>query len=630
MEISVVIPVYNSEKYLEKCLTSLVNQTFKDIEFIFVNDGSIDNSLNILQEYAKKDSRITIINQENKGISQARNEGIKKAQGQYIGFIDSDDWIDLDFFEKLHGSIVNNDADIAVSTIIRTGKKQKKYRIKYDDTKVVNTLEEKLKICDVPRCSYVWNKLYKKEIIKDLEFKKNVFYEDVIWLPQVLKKAKSVVSTPNTNYYYYSNPNSTVKKTQSQKKQIDSYNAKKTTIKFFKDNNIALSKKQRTITKKIVYLFNLKLLKIKEFENKLTYYLFGFIPIFKKTLKTPIIKENTFIVWEPCSKSHSEVVPGFCKYLLDLNYHVSVLVSPKRYKEGLFSRFKDENISYNKLSQKEIRTYFKNNPIDDVKGVMVTTVGKICDCVHYNQAYEAFYPNTDKKKLLFVEHESSFALDNNSWDENLITLRQLNYKNAKSIVVNPHYFGEARITGKNPDIVNFITIGAIRPNKKNSQMIIDAAKTLNDKGYKNFRITVVGKGNLSNIPPEIKKYFDIKGRLPFKKMYEEIEKADFMITSYDPNDPEHIRYNTSGTSGNFQLVYGFIKPCIIAQSFAPINGFDSSNSIFYTTKDDYYKAFESAINLSIEDYKKMQDNLRIYQQKFYQESLENLKGLINE
>ena len=100
-KISVIVPVYKVEKFLPKCLESLINQTLKDIEIICINDGSPDNSLKILEEYAKKDSRIKIINQKNAGPSVARNNGMSAASGEYIGFVDSDDWIDLDFYEKL-------------------------------------------------------------------------------------------------------------------------------------------------------------------------------------------------------------------------------------------------------------------------------------------------------------------------------------------------------------------------------------------------------------------------------------------------------------------------------------------------------------------------------------------------
>jgi hypothetical protein len=110
--------------------------------------------------------------------------------------------------------------------------------------------------------------------------------------------------------------------------------------------------------------------------------------LIKTQLKTPVIKENTFIVWEPCSKSHAEVVPGFVKYFVDLGYHVSVLVDKDRLKEGLFSRYDLENISLNKMSADEIKTYFKESDLSNVQGVLVTTMGKICDCENQDTIYD--------------------------------------------------------------------------------------------------------------------------------------------------------------------------------------------------------------------------------------------------
>ena len=628
MKISVVVPVYNTEIFLTKCLESLINQTYKNLEMICINDGSTDNSSKILDEYQKKDNRIKVITQKNQGISAARNKGIKEAKGEYISFVDSDDWVDLDFYDKLITALKEQNADIAAANIIRTRKTYSKPRVKYEKQMIAETFEEKIKLCNIPKCCYVWNKIYKTSMVKNFPFKTGAYFEDVLWTPLILKNSNKMVCIPDVNYYYRANASSIVKKKQTPKKQQDAYFAKKFLINFLEENNIKLSKKQKTIVKSLKYFLNFLILRIKEYENTQIYYLFGFLPIYKKTLKTPIIKDNTFIVWEPCSKSHSEVVPGYCKYLLDLGYHVSVLVTPERYKEGLFSRFQDKNLTLNKLSQQEIKEFFKNTPINNVKGVMVTTVGKICDCIHYDQAYQAFYPDTDKKKLLFVEHEASFALDKNTWNENLITLRELNYKNGKSVVINPHYFGDVKITDKNPDITNFITIGAIKPNKKNSKMIIDSFYEVYKRGYRNFKVTVIGKGSLKHLPKELHKFFDIKGRLPFDKMYQEIEKADFMLTSYNENDPEHIRYNTSGTSGNFQLMYGFLKPCIITQGFAPINGLNNENAILYKKEENYPDAIEKAINMDNQEYKQMQNSLKEYEVKLYKSSLENLKKII--
>lgn len=113
LKVSIVVPVYNVAQYLECCLESLINQTLKDIEIICVNDASTDNSLEILKSYVSKDNRIKLINfEENKGVSIARNTGIKLAQGEYIGFVDSDDWIDLDFLNQLYMKAISTNADV--------------------------------------------------------------------------------------------------------------------------------------------------------------------------------------------------------------------------------------------------------------------------------------------------------------------------------------------------------------------------------------------------------------------------------------------------------------------------------------------------------------------------------------
>ena len=341
--------------------------------------------------------------------------------------------------------------------------------------------------------------------------------------------------------------------------------------------------------------------------------------------KKPIIKENTFIVWEPCGKSHAEIVPGFVKYLLDLGYHVSVLVSPNAYKENLFSRFKgDENISYNKMTQTQARRYFKNADLIDVKGVIVTTVGKLCTAPHYNEVFNAFNKKADLSKLYFVEHEIDERLIHNAVPESLITLREMT--DAKTTVINPHYFGDIKVTGKN-DITNFVTVGELKAGKKNTEVFVKTAQKLIQNGITNFKITVIGKGKLEGISKEVVPYFDIKGRLPFNRMYEEIEKGDFLLSAYE-DIPAHIRYITTGTSGNFQLVYGFVKPIIIKENFAPINGFTDKNSILYKNDDDFYNAMVKGIEMSKDDYKSLQKDLKAYTDNFYKSSLENFKNLI--
>lgn len=279
VKVSIIVPVYNVEKFLEKCLDNLINQTLKDIEIICVNDGSTDNSLNILKSFANKDKRITVIDKQNEGPSVARNVGLEKAQGEYIGFVDSDDWVDLDFYEKLYNSAVNNNADISTASIFRWRKHNTKYKIKYSEEKTYTNLQDKMNCCNTPKICYVWNKLYKSTLLKDEEFKSGVYFEDVIWLPHIIKKSNIIVTTPNTNYYYRVNKSSIVKKT-SKKKQQDNYLAKKQMIKFFKENNLKLGKREYTIVKYSKEIFKIPLLKIKERDNKTFYLLFDLIPIF--------------------------------------------------------------------------------------------------------------------------------------------------------------------------------------------------------------------------------------------------------------------------------------------------------------------------------------------------------------
>lgn len=286
LKVSIIIPCFNVEKYIKKCLETLINQTLKEIEIICIDDGSQDKTLEILNHFSQLDTRIKVFSQENLGVASARNHGLKYANAPYITFVDSDDWIDLNFIEKLYNSITQNNCDVAVATVIRKREHREKYRIHYKEEKIYETLKDKIKICDIPRCCYVWAKLFKKELIQNNPFKDGVNFEDVLWLPETIKKSKKLVTIPNTNYYYRVNLNSIVKKKQSDKKQKDNYNAKKYIVEFFNKNNLNLPKKYTKITKKIKYFFNIPILKIKEEKNKyLKYYLFGFFLFYIKKVK---------------------------------------------------------------------------------------------------------------------------------------------------------------------------------------------------------------------------------------------------------------------------------------------------------------------------------------------------------
>ena len=266
-KISIIVPVYNTEKFLTKCLNSLINQTLNDIEIICINDGSTDNCQQILEKFANKDKRIHIINLINSGPSIARNIGIKKAKGEYLGFVDSDDWVDLNFFEKLYISAKKYDADIAVAGIKRVRKYKWKYHIKFSKEKVITEINEKFRKCDVPDKCYPVNKIYKlSELQKqNINFEPNVYYEDRLFTAQVLINLKTLVTVSDTYYNYWTNPNSIVK-TKSKKKSEDSKYTKEKLMKYLKENNINLDH-YFTQLKKFKF-FGLTVLKIKYYKYK--------------------------------------------------------------------------------------------------------------------------------------------------------------------------------------------------------------------------------------------------------------------------------------------------------------------------------------------------------------------------
>ncbi|MDO5437296.1 MAG: glycosyltransferase family 2 protein [bacterium] len=282
IKVSVIVPVYNTGKYLERCLESIVFQTLNDIEIIIVNDGSVDNSAKIIEKFLP-DKRVIYIKQENKGQGAARNKGLGFAKGEYISFIDSDDYIDNDFLEKLYKAAERNQADIAASSIIRKRETFEKWRILYEKTSVKEDLNEIFKAVNYPDQSYVWNKLYKKSFLDSINFKfeENVYYEDVTALSYILLNCKKLVCVSDTNYYYMVNDgNSIVKGKKTVKKETDRYNNQKSAVKKLVEKGVKIPRGEYFIKKSEYKISGIPILKIKEdlLLKKELFLLFNLIP----------------------------------------------------------------------------------------------------------------------------------------------------------------------------------------------------------------------------------------------------------------------------------------------------------------------------------------------------------------
>ena len=198
-KVSVIIPVYNAQDYLERCLNSVVNQTLKEIEIICVNDCSTDNSLEILNRYAKRDARIKVINHEvNGGESKARNTGLKHVRGEYIAFVDNDDTIDPDFYEKLYNKAKEEKADIAKAEV---------HIYEYDMTENFGQLNKKIENGGKYYFAYHWwTGIYKTSLIKNNNIDLPEGYPlggDILFLNKAVIAANKVTTVNDTFYNYY-------------------------------------------------------------------------------------------------------------------------------------------------------------------------------------------------------------------------------------------------------------------------------------------------------------------------------------------------------------------------------------------------------------------------------------------
>lgn len=209
--ISVIVPVYKVEPYIHKCIGSILKQTYKNLQIILVDDGSPDNCGEICDEYAQKDARIQVIHQENKGLSAARNVGIEIAEGEYIGFVDSDDYIKETMYETMYCLIEERKADVCICNLFDVKGNDKKIRnanIGIKEYGKMDILKEI--ILDKNIQSYAWNKLYKRELFKTIRYPQGKRYEDIGTTFYLLEKCNKVVMTGEPQYYYLNREDSIV------------------------------------------------------------------------------------------------------------------------------------------------------------------------------------------------------------------------------------------------------------------------------------------------------------------------------------------------------------------------------------------------------------------------------------
>lgn len=254
--ISIVVPIYNVEKYLRKCVESLLQQTYKNIQIILVDDGSTDESGKIADEYAEKHEQIEVYHKINGGLSDARNYGIKYAKGEYLCFIDSDDWVAADMVAVLYQNIKKYDADVSEAQYIRVD----------NEDVIADDLEEQVKVFDNIQASLnlrnyhlnqivAWNKMYKKSCFNDILFPFGKIHEDEFTTYKIIYNSKKIVVSNKILFFYRNTPNSIVNK-KITKKRLHVLEAYDEAISFYHEKKEAELKKL-TIINYLYILLNL-------------------------------------------------------------------------------------------------------------------------------------------------------------------------------------------------------------------------------------------------------------------------------------------------------------------------------------------------------------------------------------
>ena len=247
-KISIIVPFYNVEKYAPKCIESIINQTYTNLEIILVDDGSPDTCGKICDDYALKDGRIKVIHKKNAGLSDARNVGIKEATGKYIGFVDGDDYIEKDMYKYLYNLIKENNADISICGVEEVYEDGSIQDEKAKESIEILSKEDAIKelLLDKKVRSHAWDKLYKRELFENIEYPYGRKMEDIATTYKLFDLSNKIVIGEEIKYYYLQRNNG-IMGSKSTKMWVDyyelaleRYNDLKITYPQMLENNIAL------------------------------------------------------------------------------------------------------------------------------------------------------------------------------------------------------------------------------------------------------------------------------------------------------------------------------------------------------------------------------------------------------
>ncbi len=337
--------------------------------------------------------------------------------------------------------------------------------------------------------------------------------------------------------------------------------------------------------------------------------------------------ENRVLMLE-ANDFHGEVMAGYAKYLLDLDYSIDLLTT---------ERHKDD-LPLCRLNSDKIKVYYTN----------ISTMERILSDSTIMDKYVGMFINSTflfrkdraiKSPSCIYKYFRNLHAPKNGFCINVChTMNTLHKKflskhtcctlanNKRNLpIVNPCSFGKVKITDKNSKTIFLISGDGSR----NFKLICDNVQKLLNEGFQNFCVYITGRNKHNELEANLAEYIKFLGYVSFEKLYSIVEQADYILPCLDPNNKKHDWYLETGTTGAFQLSYGFLKPMVLSNKFADKALVNNNSALLYENNDDLYKAMQHAISINLHDYKKLQENLNKTVQVLYKTSLSNLKMLIN-
>ena len=658
-KVSIILPTYNGENFIYDSIKSVLNQTYSNWELIIVNDCSTDETLKIVNEFAQFDKRIKVINnKENKKLPASLNVGFSNATGDYYTWTSDDNMYKPHAIEKMVEYLNNNpDCDL-ISFNMDFIDEQGNFVKEFTDILPERTPLQLAQCCNIGACF-----MYRKEIAQKAgNYDETMFCaEDYEYWCKIALKGN--IHYKNENYYQYRYNSSSLSatkkevtdrktliirekytplildkycKTQEEKIIIllNSFITEKNTLWLNLANSINPELTKKMTRKYKILSFLKKIFSITKTTNKKIIKIFG-IKITRplkekdtnkddKSFINHKIRKNSVLIVEP-NPYHGEILPSFVKYFQTLGFNVDLFLRHENMKDLPF--LNTEGLNIFEGCAVHLKNLLKLNKIKQYEYVFFSSSAYWERNRYFNSylKYLKFIPKA-KHGLLMVEHNIVPYLRKYKEEKFLKQKRLFSCSGLQNVpILSPCYYGDFEITNKN-NLINFIAAGSMNSDSKNLKILMQAVQMLDNKGINNFKITLCGEGNFS-IPLKARKYFDYQGRVTFDKLYQNMQKSDYILFLLDDKEPLHDRYKNGTTTGALNLSLGFKKPAILNEIFAKAYGLSNNCAIVYP-ENELYEAMKHAIELSQDEYSKMQNNLKAHADSIYAQSLENLEKAV--